>query len=338
MNKRNNGHSLVETMIYMILGIIVIGYALSSMTHISKGYVKSRTVMKMQKDGRDAVQIMAREIGNTGFKYYIQTEDREVTKDFDGDGTVVSSGGTDNETNVMMTHYFTRPSKEPHSITTDFTTATPTVELLDADSLWLLAAYTGPFNDDGAFRNGFEEDSAASFFFWESNTTLSDTLEIYRSRLSGTNSLRDVQRIKYFLSTDTLFREEWTAQAGTGAGELDNTYGSVPEASSEIWAKAEKINMALIENAKALQFQFSENGRDWKNDPAGRRHLVKQIKIQLLVASNREFDERYAVNYDLGVEVAGGTPDVSVSGTADGAIYRLYEKIVEVPNNGVLLD
>lgn len=326
-NKKNSGHSLVETMIYMILGIIVIGYALSSMTHISKGYVKSRTVMKMQKDGRDAVQIMAREIGNTGFKYYIDTMTLSIRKE------TAPGSGTFGDVDEMF--YFTRPTRG--LLTPIETNYEPPLDpaskvQLPGDSLWLLASYTGPFNDDGGDRNGFLEDSAASFFFWPSSGTLDDNLEIYRARLNGSSDLRDVQRIKYYLRSDTLFREEWTAQKGTAKGELDFTgYTSVPEASSAIWNKAVKVDMALIENVRALQFQFSENGRDWDNDPTGRRHLVKQIKIQLLVASNREFDERYAVSYQVG-DLA------TIDGAADGAIYRLYEKIVEVPNNGVLLD
>ena len=89
--------------------------------------------------------------------------------------------------------------------------------------------------------------------------------------------------------------------------------------------------MIFVEHVKALQFQFSENGRDWVNDPTleSKRHLMKLIKIQLLVKSSKEFNQMYDVEYSVG--------DLDPTLLQNGkSLFRLYEKIVEIPNNGIL--
>ncbi len=336
--KSNAGASMVEVMIYMVLGLIVIGYALNSMTTISKGYVRGRTVMKMQKDGRDAVQVMSREIGNTGYKFYIDTITAEVNRFID-DG---AGGGAYQEQEV--THYLTRPSRIRQSYITnedikDHSSYDPiaksggTVQrhYLDADTNWLNATYCGEFN----FAGQSDVDSAASFTFV--NGTPFDELTIYKAIPQGTNELREIHSVRYFVggvapNIDTLFREELIATSTL----LDGTYSDLADAAANIWPTTPTSTMAILDNITSMQFMFSENGRDWVADPTGKRHRMKMIKVQLLVNSNRTMDQSISVPHTLGKELPVGDPGVTIN--EPDTLYRLYEKIVEIPNNGIVPD
>jgi len=336
MKKLNNnsGASMVEVMIYMVIALIVIGYALNSMGTISKGYVRSRTVNKMQKDGRDAVQVMAREIGNTGFKFYIDIFTADVnTESATSPGTFFV---------VPTTHYFTRPTRSPQIYTRDFdpsntTTNTAflpvntTFPVASDDANWLYATYFGLFNDDDATTHAINDSSASFSFVSGANY---DQLTILSATLAGTNNLENIKQITYFVGTDTLYRVERIALAS----DL-NTATGLPAVRRElVWrydVASKPDTMAILDNVAAMQFLFSPDGTasSWINDPEDVRHLQKVIKIQLLVKSDRTVDQNVGVDHRLGVDGNGNGGVVINDPTT---IFRLYEKVVEIPNNGII--
>ncbi len=83
IHTNNRGLTLTELLIYMVLSGIVIAYGASMITHSSKVYVRQREVSKLQSGGRNTMAILARDIMNTGFKTYLDTN-----------GVVRTLGGT----------------------------------------------------------------------------------------------------------------------------------------------------------------------------------------------------------------------------------------------------
>lgn len=269
-----NGYTLVELLIYMVLGLIVVGYSLTAINHLSKNYVTGREVTKMQQSGRDAINVLARDLVNTGFKYYLNRD-------------TVLAGIPPRDSTVFEK----RPTRN------------------SVDSLYLFGSYTGFYVDASE-----PADSSASFFI--SSGAVSDTIETFRSRLVKIDKIGSVLRTKYFIKNDTLLRvtQEFTKKNLVS----DNIAWKSPD------------TVALIENAAGLQFQFSENGYTWIDDPeiAAVRHKMRYIRISLVIASQRESV--------VGTE----TDSIAVANTkiarSGSHLYRTYEQVVTILNNGVL--
>ncbi len=329
MKKQNNnaGASMVEVMIYMVIGLIVIGYALNSMEVISTGYVRGRTVMKMQKDGLDVVQVMARDIANTGFKFYVDQVTRSVKHDFDGNNDY-----NDNNSPKNITFYMTRPSPTIQTYSSDYSTANNTPVGLPDDRPWYFASYCGKLNVVGTDLS----DSSASFIHVEIDPAdPNDELTFYRMRMSNDSyDPQDIVRVRYYVSGTTLFREELVSAV---TGGLDQTIVGLPTPSdaqittarNSIWNEGDVETVAILDNIAALQFLFYSNGAGWVTDPTGVRHNQTMIKIQLLVASSRRVDGASSPAQTL----ADGSVTIA---PVDNTLFRLYEKIVEIPNNGTV--
>ncbi len=343
--KNNAGVTIAELMVYIVLGLIVVGYALNAMTDMAKGYTRTRTVMKMQKDGRDAVQVMAREIANTGFKYYIHDTTVAVNSAVAGSSPVSYAS-------KAQTFYTTRPTRLPVVYTTNYqsgSTNPPKQLVLSSNQNWLNATYCGNWNNVtavtsfGAVDPAVAADSTASFRFKNvSGAARSDSLVAYQALLNkGGTGLVGVSKIAYFLSADTLIRLE--SQAAKSALNTDS------KGADDAWASSATVTtrMALMDKVAALQFQYSKDGINWDNDPslddasltfdgANERHRIKMIKIQIVVYSDKAQKANYGTSITIGdinaIDVATAT-----SGT-DKHLLRLYEKIVEIPNNGVLIN
>ncbi len=272
MNKK--GHTLVELLVYMVLGVIVLGFSIQAMKDISTGYVRGREVTKMQSNGRDAINLLARDLANTGFKYYIFKD-------------TTSTSGNDTVT------YELRPSKT------------------SVDSLFLLGSYTSKYID---LSGSLPKDSASSFF--ERSGAISDTLELFRSRLVSADSVGSIERVKFYVGDNKLWRisRECTNRSLVG-GVID-------------WKIADTI--AVIENAKGLQFQYSTDGFNWINSPSSSvvRDSIKHIRVALLIASSRESD----IVDPMDSVILG---DVKI-GKEDGYLYRTYEQVVTIHNNGIV--
>lgn len=270
----NKGYTLAELMIYMVLGLIVVGYSLTAINHLSKNYVTGREVTKMQQTGRDAINLLARDLMNTGFKYYLLRDTVKV--------------GTPPRDSTIFDKRPTRSSN---------------------DSLFLFGSYTGSYVDASE-----PSDSAASFFI--SSGDISDTIETFRARLVQVDKIGSVERSKYFIQNDTLMRVfQENKKKNLVMGSID-------------WSSPDTV--AVIENAAGLQFQFSENGYDWIDDPemAGTRDKMRYIRISLVIASQREST--------LGVQ----TDSISIANTkiarSGSHLYRTYEQVITIHNNGVL--
>ncbi len=313
--KNNSGASMVEVMIYMVIGLIVIGYALSSMDVISTGYVRGRTVMKMQKDGRDAVQLLARDIANLGFKFYVDEIDANVWKDFNSDNTI---------TNEDITFYMTRPSPTVQSFPNDYRTdPIGTVDLSD-DANWFYATYYGFLNVGSS-----SADSAASFNHTNANATAYDELLFYKMKMSDSQTEPDIVSVHYRVDGDgTLWRDDIIANqnglANAARADRGTWYGSV-------WGAGTTNSVAILENVAALQYLFSKDGASWTNSTTNERHLYKMIKIQLLVQSHRDVNGAVSPSYTFD---EGTSSEVTIP--AGSGLLRLYEKIVEIPNNGII--
>lgn len=290
--KDNRGVTLVETLLYMIIGLIVIGYALNAMTDLSKSYVQQRTVIGLQSSGRDAIMILGRDISTMGFKYFIDT---------------VGSGKFS-------------------------TTEIP-------------GTWTGNHCFVGnAIPAGKRADSTASFFFNPATgAAMGDTLEYFKAVMADSFKVATVEAVKYYLKADSLMREVTSLTPKNGAGNPTTWASWVPadyNRSTVVNADwgATSSPEAILTNVVAFQIQFAQKYSDFSaatppatiNDPAGSRHLMKYLKISLLVKSSRSQATLFTHRDNM---VAG---DKTFTPPNDKFLYRKYEQIVEVPNNGVV--
>jgi len=266
----NKGHTIAELIVYMVLGLIVTGFALNAISHMAKNYVHGREITKIQANGRDAINAMSRDLANTGFKYYIE------------------------KVGTAPAVFNVRPTET------------------SSDSLFLLGSYTGRrVHLVGVLP------ADASFYHW--NATPYDSIEVFRCNLATTNSLASVERIKYKVIGTTLYRVSRTCTNRTlVSGNID-------------WTGAYD-STAIVENVQGIQYQFSTDGLDWAShdNPTGDadRHLMKHIKVSLLVSSERDA----SIGKSTKTETVG-----SVSVTRDGQhLYRSYEGVISIPNNGIV--
>jgi Tfp pilus assembly protein PilW len=70
----NKAYTLIELILYMVLGLVVASFSLRAMSDMSVSYVSARSITKLQINGRDAINVLSRDIANTGFKYYINKD------------------------------------------------------------------------------------------------------------------------------------------------------------------------------------------------------------------------------------------------------------------------
>lgn len=71
MHKCNKGYTLLELMMYMIMAVMIIGFALNMIGRTQKQYGQQRSMSKLQGAGRNAIYVVAADIQNCGFKNYI---------------------------------------------------------------------------------------------------------------------------------------------------------------------------------------------------------------------------------------------------------------------------
>ncbi len=62
------GVSAIETMIYIVGSLLVVGMLASIMRNVNRGFMQGVQTVRMQKDAREAVNLMSREIRNAGLK------------------------------------------------------------------------------------------------------------------------------------------------------------------------------------------------------------------------------------------------------------------------------
>jgi len=261
MKKLNNkGTSLVEVLIYLVVSVIVIAYALNAMTSVAKGYVNQRTVVSMQADGEDAIGVMAREIAATGFKMYLSKNvdaDNKVTYDKEEEGKVTN------------------------------------------ESIYL-----------PGLGNPFPNDSDASFLHM--NGTHDDTLEFVYAKMIDAYRLDKIERIRYTLKDDTLFHRS-------------QEYSGVDDDARDDWGI--EVNIALIDNVSAVQFEFSIDGVTWVSDVTDIKHQMNFVKASILIKSKRKLDTQ--IDHEIIM-----SDDFTFIENESKSIYRLYQKIIEIPNNG----
>jgi len=79
-NMKNAGTTLVELMVYMIVGLIVITATFKVLSKATNGYIHARAVSKAQYNARDGLIAMARDIASMGYKVYFIYETENAAK------------------------------------------------------------------------------------------------------------------------------------------------------------------------------------------------------------------------------------------------------------------
>lgn len=71
-HKHEDGYTLIEVVLYLLISSVVMWQAFSLFNMVSKKYKNESDLSTMQGDGRNALVMMAREIKNTGFKFFLR--------------------------------------------------------------------------------------------------------------------------------------------------------------------------------------------------------------------------------------------------------------------------
>jgi hypothetical protein len=79
-NIKNAGTTLVELMVYMIVGLIVITATFKVLSKATNGYIHARAVSKAQYNARDGLIAMARDIASMGYKVYFTYKTENAAK------------------------------------------------------------------------------------------------------------------------------------------------------------------------------------------------------------------------------------------------------------------
>ncbi|ERP39081.1 hypothetical protein [Chitinivibrio alkaliphilus] len=67
------GVTLVELIVYMVVSIFVITFSLELITSLLTNMEQERRVVDIQHDGSDIINMLLRDVGSMGFKYYLGT-------------------------------------------------------------------------------------------------------------------------------------------------------------------------------------------------------------------------------------------------------------------------
>lgn len=70
--KNYKGYTLLELMMYMLVAIMVIGFAFQMISRTQKQYGQQRSMSIMQGEGRNSIYIISADIQNCGFKNFLQ--------------------------------------------------------------------------------------------------------------------------------------------------------------------------------------------------------------------------------------------------------------------------
>lgn len=153
-------------------------------------------------------------------------------------------------------------------------------------------------------------DSAASFLFSQGDPA--DTLEIFKLEMENTGTLGTVIRARYLIDSSNIFwriTREYNALTG-------------------VWDAGDTL--ALSSNIESFQCRFSNDGINWVDNPAGIRHQIVTIQLELLIRTSREVDGSTPQSYTL-----GNINFIPPTGS-ERYLRRRYTEIVEVVNNGKL--
>jgi len=154
-------------------------------------------------------------------------------------------------------------------------------------------------------------DSAGSFLFSAGDPN--DTLEIFKAEMTRPNVLDKVIRARYTLDSNHILWRITQVFDSTVSGN---------------WKAGDTLT--LSKNIESFQCRFSNDGINWIDNPAGIRHQVVAIQLELLMRTDREVAGTTAQSYSIG--------NITFTPPANDANFlrRRYLEIVEVVNNGKL--
>lgn len=143
--KNSYGYTLLELMMYMIMAVMIIGFALNMIGRTQKQYGQQRSMSKLQGAGRNTIYIVAADIQNCGFKNFLQ----ETGANTDVYNLVRISGVTTNEDDFIVDPN-SRESSPGDGDASFYRLTSSAGEDGDFDSLEF---FRGSVNNDGTFNN-----------------------------------------------------------------------------------------------------------------------------------------------------------------------------------------
>ncbi|MCL2844281.1 MAG: prepilin-type N-terminal cleavage/methylation domain-containing protein [Chitinivibrionia bacterium] len=311
--KNNSGATLVELMVYMVVGLIVITAAFQSIARGTRGYQHGRQVSRVQGDARTGVAVIARDIATMGFKTHFITVNNAPPV-----ATISDFGYTDVNEIVGAARIVPLTAADSQSQAAFFFHPNQRLTLPIPDTLPLIPPMAASPNNVG------------------------DMLEFFRIRVDNTGELQTRERVIYFLdeTSNEIVRALFTWTPTTPL------VGILPGN----WIRTDET--VIVSNAVALKFRLGRRGifdqtspawnaaqDNWISSnppipPTTRRDQVRHVEVSILVRAETSSNAPHGV----GQYMAGDTP-ILVNNTTDAAgefrnhIHRLYRQTVEVPSN-----
>jgi len=293
--KNNSGATLVELMVYMIVGLIVITAAFQSIVRGTRGYQHGRTVSKVQGDARTGVAVMARDIATMGFK----------------------------------THFITVPvgAIQQQQVATDRFGYTDTAHV---DNIPGITAQRRTLTGNQAaffFRPNIAAAGGATGF--------GDTLEFFRIRVNNNGALEARERVVYFLDeVNSQIVRTLQTWAPTSPPQLfPGNWGTATETVVVSNAVAMKFRLGR-DGTWTLPSDAWISSQRWDATPTTlsapdlRRDQVRHVEISILVRANEQSNAPYGVGtYNVG-DITYTPPPAD-----NNRVHRIYRQTVEVPSN-----
>jgi len=295
--KNNSGATLIELMVYMIVGLIVITAAFQSIARGTRGYQHGRQVSRVQGDARTGVATIARDIASMGFKTHIEmdnnvTPPRPVARISDfGYTDIAGIVGTANVATPPLPEsqaaFFFRPSIAGVDGATGF-----------GDTLEFFRIRVNP-------AGTLEARERIVYFLDETRNQIVRSLQI------------------------------WTPSAVTGNPVIPGAWGAATETVIVSNAVAMKFRLgrdgtwtwpATTTPPAPADAWITSNLPGGMIPPA--RNQVRHVEVSILVRAETESNAPHGVGiYNVG-DISYTPPPAF-----NNRIHRLYRQTVEVPNN-----
>ncbi len=154
-------------------------------------------------------------------------------------------------------------------------------------------------------------DSSASFLHYAGLPY--DKIEIFKAEMVRDDELDQILRVMYEVNSDGILSRS----------------SRIFDTTTETWSAP--VVMEIGNNIEALQYRYTTDGINWHDDPTGIRDQVEEVRIELLVRSNRAGRVRTEKRYTVG-NLVFSTTDESRSQFK----WRFYQETLEVTNNGIV--
>ena len=324
------GYTLVEAMVYLVIAVFIITYAVKTMNSMTKSYTRHRSVSKVQLNGRDAINIMARQIAGAGFKYVLRYD----PKTYDDEGATPPSGKIGSDTMPGSFYHFWPTFDD-----------TPKDKKY-AEFIFYEEDYDGPIpgtsTGDASPDNNLDSSSIAYIRRGTVIKRWKDELMLRKLQPNQeNNTILSGIELQFRIKGDTLLQITdtlWNYDNGANSGVNPNWAGT--------WLYSERPStpngpdtLILLTGVKVLQYAFSEDGTKWYASLDGplKAKNVCYIKIGIVIATNRKVGHGENRSFTYSATSYGQARTYAPADSTNGdqfRLHRFYEQIIEVPNNG----